>query len=70
MARQSILLLAVVVLAPVLSEAGELTSVAGAAVRLDDSLLREIVNGTKNIIERISPFAVAVFVFIVILIIV
>jgi len=71
MKRQSFLLLAVVVLTPFLSQAVEQANVAGAKVQLDDSILREAVEGAKYIIEKISPYGVIVFIslFIFILIV-
>ena len=69
MKRQSVLVLAVVVLIPLLSQAVERTSVASAGVRLDDSLLREAVEGATYIIEKImSPLGVIVFISLLILV--
>jgi len=70
MKRQSVLLLAVVFLTPFFSQAVERTSVAGAKVQLDDSILREAVEGAKYIIRKISPFAVIVFISLFILILI
>lgn len=63
MKRQSVLVLAVVVLNPFLSQAVERTSVASAKVQLDDSLLHEAIEGAKYVIEEILPFVVIVIVF-------
>ncbi len=69
MKRQSVLLLAVVFLIPLLSQAVERTSVASAGVRLDDSLLHEAVEGATYIIEKImSPLGVIVFISLLILV--
>ena len=51
-------------------QAVERTSVAGAAVRLDDSILRDTVEGAKYIIKKISPFAVTVFISLLIIILI
>lgn len=69
MKRQSVFVLAVVVLTSFLSQAVERTSVAGVKVKLDDSLLREVIEGVKYIIDKImSPFGVIIIISLFILI--
>ena len=43
---------------------------AGARVRLDDSLLREAIDSAKYIIEKISPYGVIVLIFLLIFILI
>ncbi len=70
MKRQSVLLLAVVFLIPLLSQAVERTSVAGAAVRLDDSILRKAIESAKYVIEDHLPSVIIIIVILLIIILI
>ena len=66
MKRQSIPVLEVVVLTPFLSQAVERTCVVGAGVRLDSSLLDEVIDVVQYAIVEILPFVAIVIIFLLI----